>query len=87
MGTHYHLLVETPEPNLSAGMHQLNGLYARLFNVRHGRVGTLFQSRFHAALIETEEHLETAATTSLPTPSEPGSARARKTGPGAGSAG
>ena len=29
MGTHYHLLVETPEPNLSAGMHQLNGLYAQ----------------------------------------------------------
>jgi REP-associated tyrosine transposase len=46
MGTHYHLLVETPEPNLSAGMHQLNGLYARLFNTRHRRVGALFQSRF-----------------------------------------
>jgi REP element-mobilizing transposase RayT len=61
MGTHYHLLVETPEPNLSAGMHQLNGLYARLFNIRHDRVGTLFQSRFHAALVETDEHLEAAA--------------------------
>jgi putative transposase len=61
MGTHYHLLVETPEPNLSNGMHQLNGLYARLFNTRHGRVGALFQSRFHATLVETEEHLETAA--------------------------
>ncbi len=60
MGTHYHLLVETPEPNLSTGMHQLNGLYARLFNIRHGRVGALFQSRFHAALIEDEHHLETA---------------------------
>ena len=54
MGTHYHLLVETPEPNLSIGMHQLNGLYAQLFNRRHGRVGTLFQSRFHATLVESE---------------------------------
>ena len=54
-------LVETPEPNLSAGMHQLNGPYARLFNTRHGRVGALFQSRFHATVVETEEHLETAA--------------------------
>ena len=57
MGTHYHLLVETPEPNLSIGMHQLNGLYAQLFNRRHGRVGTLFQSRFHATLVESEEQL------------------------------
>jgi len=52
MGTHYHLLVETPQPNLSAGMHQLNGLYATLFNQRHGRVGALFQGRFHAVLVE-----------------------------------
>jgi REP element-mobilizing transposase RayT len=60
MGTHDHLLVETPEPNLSDGMHQLNGMYARLFNARHGRVGVLFQSRFHAALVETDEHLAVA---------------------------
>jgi REP element-mobilizing transposase RayT len=57
MGTHYHLLVETPEPNLSTGMHQLNGRYATLFNQRHGRVGALFQGRFRAVLLETEEHL------------------------------
>lgn len=57
MGTHFHYLVETPEPNLSAGMHQLKGFYAQLFNQRHGRVGTLFQSRFHATVIETEEQL------------------------------
>jgi REP-associated tyrosine transposase len=57
MGTHYHLLVETPLPNLSAGMHQLNGLYATLFNQRHGRVGALFQGRFGATLLESEEHL------------------------------
>ena len=57
MGTHFHYLVETPGPTLSAGMHQLNGLYAHLFNRRHRRVGALFQGRFHATLIETEEQL------------------------------
>jgi len=60
MGTHFHYLVETPEPNLSAGMHQLKGLYAQIFNHRHRRVGTLFESRYHAKLIETEEHLAAA---------------------------
>jgi REP element-mobilizing transposase RayT len=58
MTTHYHLLVETPEPNLSAGIHQLNGLYAQLFNRRHGRAGALFQGRFHAVLVETDEQLD-----------------------------
>lgn len=57
MTTHFHYLVETPEPNLSAGIHQLNGLYALTFNTRHGRTGALFQGRFHAVLIETDEQL------------------------------
>ena len=57
MGTHFHYLVETPEPNLSQGMHQLKGLYAQLFNRRHRRVGVLFESRFHAKLIESDEQL------------------------------
>ncbi len=57
MGNHYHLRVETPQPNLSRGMRQLNGVYAQRFNRRHGRVGHVFQSRFHATLIERGEHL------------------------------
>lgn len=57
MGTHFHYLVETPQPNLSAGMHQLKGLYAQLFNERHGRSGVLFESRFNAELVETDEQL------------------------------
>jgi REP element-mobilizing transposase RayT len=43
MGNHYHLLVETPRPNLALGMRQLNGLYCRRFNRAHGRSGHLFQ--------------------------------------------
>jgi REP element-mobilizing transposase RayT len=48
MGNHYHLLVETPVPNLSKGMRLLNGVYTQAFNRRHKRAGHLFQGRFKA---------------------------------------
>ncbi len=57
MGNHYHLLVETPEPNLSRGMRQLNGEYTQAFNRRHRRVGHLLQGRFKSLLVEKESHL------------------------------
>jgi REP element-mobilizing transposase RayT len=57
MDNHYHLLMETPQPNLSRGMRQLNGVYTQVFNRRHGRVGHLFQGRFTAILVEKESHL------------------------------
>jgi REP element-mobilizing transposase RayT len=57
MGNHYHLLVQTPEPNLSRGMKQVNGVYTQRFNRRHQRVGHLFQGRFGAILVEREVYL------------------------------
>ena len=45
MDNHYHLLIETPDGNLSIGMRQLNGVYTQLFNRRHSRVGHLQQRR------------------------------------------
>jgi putative transposase len=57
MGNHYHLLVETPKPNLARGMRQLSGVYAQQFNRRHSRRGHLFQARYHAVLVEKERHL------------------------------
>jgi putative transposase len=57
MNNHYHLVIETPRPNLSLGMRQLNGLYARRFNLRHRRVGHLFQARFRSILVESESYL------------------------------
>jgi len=57
MDNHYHLLIETPEGNLSQGMRQLNGVYTQAFNRRHGRVGHLFQGRFRALLVEKESYL------------------------------
>ena len=57
MDNHYHLLIETPQPNLSRGMRQLNGVYTQAFNRRHRRVGHLLQGRFTAILVEKEPHL------------------------------
>jgi len=51
---HYHLLMETPEPNLSRGMLWLNGSYARRFNGRHERVGHVFQGPYRAELLQRE---------------------------------
>jgi REP element-mobilizing transposase RayT len=57
MGNHFHLLVETPEPNLSRGMRQVNGIYTQRFNRRHRRGGHLLQGRFKGILVEKESHL------------------------------
>ncbi|WP_243373474.1 transposase [Geotalea sp. SG265] len=57
MDNHYHLLVETPEGNLSAGMRQLNGVYTQAFNRECSRDGHIFKGRFKAILVEKESHL------------------------------
>jgi len=57
MGTHYHLLIETPEPNLSVGMKRLNWLYSRTFNLLHGTKGHLFECRFSSEFVQTPDHL------------------------------
>jgi DNA-binding XRE family transcriptional regulator len=54
MDNHYHLLVETPEGNLSAGMRDLNGLYTQFFNKQNKTVGHVFQGRYHTFLIEKD---------------------------------
>lgn len=57
MGNHYHLVIETPEGNLSRCMRHINGVYTQHFNRRHERVGHLFQGRFKAILVEKDSHL------------------------------
>ena len=52
MGNHYHLLIETPEPNLVDGMRWLQGTYTKRFNLRHKKWGHLFQGRYKALLID-----------------------------------
>jgi len=57
MHNHYHLLLETPSPNLSEALRHLNGVYTQAFNRRHRRVGHLFQGRFNAIVVEKETYL------------------------------
>jgi putative transposase len=56
LGTHFHVLLTTPEPNIAAGMQYLNGLYCRSFNRRHGRAGHLVKGRYGSVLVESEQH-------------------------------
>ena len=53
MPNHYHLLCETPRGGLARWMRQLNGRYTQRFNVRHKRVGHLWQGRYKAILVES----------------------------------
>jgi REP element-mobilizing transposase RayT len=53
MPNHYHLLVSTPDGNLSQAMHWLNVSYSRWVNTRRRQVGPVFQGRYHAVLLET----------------------------------
>ena len=57
MTEHYHVVVETPDANLSKGMRQLNGVYTQRFNRLHQRVGQVFQGRFKAILVEKDGYL------------------------------
>ncbi len=52
MDNHFHLLVETPEPNLGRGMQWLNASYSVWFNRRHERAGHLLQGRFKSIVVD-----------------------------------
>lgn len=52
MGNHFHLVIETPEPNLVAGMKWLLGTYTVRFNTRHQLRGHLFAGRYKSLLID-----------------------------------
>jgi len=57
MPNHYHLLIETPQPNLARGMRHLNGVYTQRFNRCHKRVGHVFQGRYKAIVVQKDAHL------------------------------
>ena len=56
MGNHFHLAVETPRANIALGMQFLKGSYARFLNDLKPRLGTLFERRYHAVIVEREAH-------------------------------
>ena len=57
MVNHFHIVEETVEGNLSAGMRQLNGVYTQWHNRAHGRIGYVFQGRFKAVIVQRESYL------------------------------
>ncbi len=57
MDNHYHLLIETPDGNLSRGMRQLNGVYTQRYNQGHKKTGHIFQGRYRAILVDKENYL------------------------------
>ncbi len=58
MGTHYHIVAETPRGNLSEAMQVLNGRFAQASNRRHGRTGHLFEARSKSLVIQRESYLK-----------------------------
>ena len=63
MGNHFHLLLETPEANLVAGMKWFLGTYTQRYNSRHRVFGHLFQGRYKALPVDAgqDEYFQTAS--------------------------
>jgi len=57
MPTHYHLMVQTPDTNLSRCMRHVNGVYTQRYNVRHGCDGTLFRGRYKSILVDADSYM------------------------------
>ena len=57
MPNHYHLLIQTPDANLSRCMRHINGVYTQRFNRRHGHDGPLFRGRYKSILIDQDSYL------------------------------
>ena len=52
MRNHFHLVIETPQPNLVAGMKWLLGVYTKRFNIRHKYCGHVFAGRYKALVVD-----------------------------------
>ncbi len=57
MDNHFHLLVETPDANLSRFVQRLKTAYALYLRYKHKKPGHIFQGRFHAKLVESRAYL------------------------------
>src|SRR5262249_2323067 len=57
MGNHFHLLLDTPKANISAGVQFLKGEYAAWFNGVSGREGALFERRFWSRIAVQESYV------------------------------
>lgn len=56
MSNHYHLLIHTPDANLSRSMRHLNGVYTQRYNRKHRYDGQLFRGRYKCILVEPDSY-------------------------------
>jgi REP element-mobilizing transposase RayT len=61
MNNHYHLLLRTPEANISRGIHYLNSAYANWVKAKRSLVGVVFQGRFCSILVDEANYVLTLA--------------------------
>ncbi|MFL6629647.1 MAG: REP-associated tyrosine transposase [Vitreoscilla sp.] len=57
MGNHYHLVLQTSRPNLSALMQRINSGFCQSVNRRHERCGHLLEGRFKAIVVDRDNYL------------------------------
>ncbi|MBW2194722.1 MAG: transposase [Deltaproteobacteria bacterium] len=57
MSNHYHLLVQTPDANISRSMRHLNGVYTQRFNRMHLYDGQLFRGRYKSVIVDGDSYL------------------------------
>lgn len=56
ISNHYHLLIQTPNANLSRAMRHLNGVYTQRYNKRHNCDGQLFRGRYKSIVVESDSY-------------------------------
>ena len=59
MPNHYHATLRPTQPNISEAIRHLNGGYALWWNLRHRRVGHVFQGRFKDQIVQSDRYLRT----------------------------
>ncbi|CAB1067350.1 hypothetical protein D1AOALGA4SA_20 [Olavius algarvensis Delta 1 endosymbiont] len=57
MPTHYHMMLQTPDANLSRCMRHLSGVYTQKYNMSHGCDGTLFRGRYKSILVDADSYV------------------------------
>ena len=56
MTNHYHLVIQTPQPNLSEGMHKLHSRYSHYYRNKYPFTGKLFEGRYDTQNISDDAY-------------------------------
>jgi putative transposase len=58
MSNHYHLMMGTPDANISRAMRHINGVYTQKINKKHKKEGSLFKGRYKSILIGGNDYFQ-----------------------------